>query len=212
MFLTTPLLKLTYTFNLFEKHKYAFLIYGKPTSTATSRRLCTNKYNENKIVLETVAPWRPSVWCLLFGDDCFLKGGWQVLIDVKDKLPMKSLHGLTAEKVVHLHFVIFIVMCSYYHEQSSIIPSVVCISCLGKSFSSGQLLLYMEALSLSNAQLFKSLWVISTWEWMKFRFFLDLLPAHQLCLIFSIPGFRHRVKLSFTLAGLHAFTCIASRI
>ena len=80
---------------------------------------------------------------------------------------------------------IFIVVCSYYHEQSS----VVCISCLRKPFSSGQLLVYLEALSLGSTQLFKSLQVISTWGWIKFRFHLDLLPGHQSCLP-HIPHYR----------------------
>ena len=37
MFLQIPFLKWIYTFNLFEKNMYAFLIYGKTISTVISR-------------------------------------------------------------------------------------------------------------------------------------------------------------------------------
>jgi len=37
MFLQIPFLKWIYTFNLFEKNMYAFLMYGKTIATVISR-------------------------------------------------------------------------------------------------------------------------------------------------------------------------------
>lgn len=85
---------------------YSSLIQGKPVSNATNGRSCKKKYNNYKIMLETVASWIYSAWC-----SC-LKRGWQLLMDVKNKLTNEAV-GLNTEKCILLHLGILTAMWSY---------------------------------------------------------------------------------------------------
>lgn len=101
-------------------------------------------------------------------------------------------------------------MCPYYHEQSSLLPSVVCTLDFGKSFSTGQLLLlqriHITWQGMTSSELISHQRLgVNEVQYLSWSLFcLPTLPA-------SSSSFQnHRVKPSFALVYLHPFTSIAS--